>query len=573
MPSASRLSPRYMTNGSPRRKSSEISTACARPRGASCGTYVTSRPKREPSPTAARISACVSPTMIATSRMPASRIDSSAKNSTGLFATGTSCFAAVCVIGARRVPAPPARINPRTEPPSTWRRAYSARGEARVGLVHGVGLGVARRACLGIAPLAPPPSPALRARRRTVGLGERRRRGRSRPRPPRGLGRPRPAPAPARAPRARRRRPALPAAGRALTRRRRVFGRARSVCAGMFDASASASDSGSSPSSTRALSIRRPAVESWTTATASIAAPCGRSAWFAAITSSRALTWWSSPRALAIARSRSRACVEAAVATRNCTSREALASRHVQATRCDSEPAKPPSPSASSSTRAPCARSAAQVGAASIRRTTRSTVFGSGWREARSPSAASRSARCLHSAAQVAKNVMRVSSETFASVAVSRVRSVGRDAPGGGLGPQLLLVGRQHVGRDRLPVGDDRGAPALRVVGDRHEPVDLAHHRARGAAPALAAARRSRRDERAGPVDIRVEQAVQRHRAVRVRRRGIGEVDDDARPPCGGAGASRGRRAAGRRAGSRSARGACRSSRAGRSSPRRAAAR
>ena len=30
----------------------------------------------------------------------------------GLFAIGTSCLALVCVIGRRRVPAPPARIKP-----------------------------------------------------------------------------------------------------------------------------------------------------------------------------------------------------------------------------------------------------------------------------------------------------------------------------------------------------------------------------------------------------------------------------------------------------------------------------
>ena len=113
----------------------------------------------------------------------------------------------------------------------------------------------------------------------------------------------------------------------------------------------------------------------------------------------------------------------------------------------------------------------------------------SGCRDARSPSAARRSARCLHSAAQVAKNVMRVSSETFASVAVRRVQVGRRDAARGGLGPQLLLVGRQHVGRDRLPVGDDRRAAALGVVGHRHEPVDLAHDRAaRSCASAAGAA-------------------------------------------------------------------------------------
>ena len=57
MPSLIRLSPRYMTNGSPSMQRSEILTACASPSGASCSMYVTSSPKLEPSPTAARISA------------------------------------------------------------------------------------------------------------------------------------------------------------------------------------------------------------------------------------------------------------------------------------------------------------------------------------------------------------------------------------------------------------------------------------------------------------------------------------------------------------------------------------
>ncbi len=77
MPPCSRLSPRYMTNGSSPRNGSAVSTACARPDGASCSTYVICTPNREPSPTASRISPPVSGAMmIPTSSMPASAIAS-----------------------------------------------------------------------------------------------------------------------------------------------------------------------------------------------------------------------------------------------------------------------------------------------------------------------------------------------------------------------------------------------------------------------------------------------------------------------------------------------------------------
>ena len=70
-------------------------------------------PKREPSPVAARISSPVSgEMMMPISRMPAAAIASMPKNSTGLLATGTSCFADVYVMGRRRVPRPPERIRP-----------------------------------------------------------------------------------------------------------------------------------------------------------------------------------------------------------------------------------------------------------------------------------------------------------------------------------------------------------------------------------------------------------------------------------------------------------------------------
>ncbi len=76
IPSAMTLSPRYMTKGEPSRNFSEISTACARPRGASCGMYVIRAPKREPSPRAASISGRVSPTTTPISEIPAATIAS-----------------------------------------------------------------------------------------------------------------------------------------------------------------------------------------------------------------------------------------------------------------------------------------------------------------------------------------------------------------------------------------------------------------------------------------------------------------------------------------------------------------
>src|SRR6266508_169562 len=64
------------------------------------------------SPTAARTSGPVSPITMPISSIPASRIASITRKSTGLLATGTSCFALVYVIGRRRVPLPPLRTNP-----------------------------------------------------------------------------------------------------------------------------------------------------------------------------------------------------------------------------------------------------------------------------------------------------------------------------------------------------------------------------------------------------------------------------------------------------------------------------
>ena len=66
-----------MTNEDEPRKGSAVSTACARPLGASCSMYSMLSPKAEPSPAAARISPPVSgATMMPTSSMPASAIAS-----------------------------------------------------------------------------------------------------------------------------------------------------------------------------------------------------------------------------------------------------------------------------------------------------------------------------------------------------------------------------------------------------------------------------------------------------------------------------------------------------------------
>ena len=77
MPSRSRLSPRYMTNGESPMKGSAVSTAWASPSGSSCSMYSMEMPKAEPSPAVARISAPVSGAMMMPiSSMPAAAIAS-----------------------------------------------------------------------------------------------------------------------------------------------------------------------------------------------------------------------------------------------------------------------------------------------------------------------------------------------------------------------------------------------------------------------------------------------------------------------------------------------------------------
>ena len=77
MPSRSRLSPRYMTNGESPRNGSAVSSAWASPSGASCSMYSIETPNAAPSPAADWISAPVSGAMmIPTSSMPAAAIAS-----------------------------------------------------------------------------------------------------------------------------------------------------------------------------------------------------------------------------------------------------------------------------------------------------------------------------------------------------------------------------------------------------------------------------------------------------------------------------------------------------------------
>ena len=77
MPSRSRLSPRYITNGDSPRNGSAVSSAWASPSGSSCSMYSIAMPNADPSPAAARISAPVSGAMmIPTSSIPAAAIAS-----------------------------------------------------------------------------------------------------------------------------------------------------------------------------------------------------------------------------------------------------------------------------------------------------------------------------------------------------------------------------------------------------------------------------------------------------------------------------------------------------------------
>src|SRR4051812_38875560 len=65
--------------------------------------------------------------MIPISITPASTSASIPSQSTGLFATGTNCLAEVCVIGRRRVPAPPERMSPFRGSIGRWNPTYLRR--------------------------------------------------------------------------------------------------------------------------------------------------------------------------------------------------------------------------------------------------------------------------------------------------------------------------------------------------------------------------------------------------------------------------------------------------------------
>src|SRR3989304_5965453 len=114
------LSPKNITKRSSPRKSRLIFTACASPSGASCGMKAMLTPQRPPSPTAARISGPVSPVTMPMWVMPASRMASMTRKSTGLLATGISCLALVNVSGYRRVPLPPLRMRAFMRVPFGW---------------------------------------------------------------------------------------------------------------------------------------------------------------------------------------------------------------------------------------------------------------------------------------------------------------------------------------------------------------------------------------------------------------------------------------------------------------------
>ena len=132
--------------------------------------------------------------------------------------------------------------------------------------------------------------------------------------------------------------------------------------------------------------------------------------------------------------------------------------------------------------------------------------------------------------------------------------------------PGVLLLRRQVLDRDPPQLAlEDAPAPLL-VVGDRDDP-------ALDAQPAAAAAAHRADDDRAAAVDVAVEQLVQRDDRLVVGRRGVHEVDDDARLLAGVAARDAADPLLVDRASRRSARGACRPSRGASSSPRRAASR
>ena len=100
--------------------------------------------------------------------------------------------------------------------------------------------------------------------------------------------------------------------------------------------------------------------------------------------------------------------------------------------------------------------------------------------------------------------------------------SARRDAGAGERRPEMSLVGVEMLDRDPPELALEDREPPLVLGGDGQHP-------ALDANPAAAAAAHRPDDDRASSVDVAVEQRVQRDDRVVVLRRGIDEVDDEAR--------------------------------------------
>ena len=105
-----------------------------------------------------------------------------------------------------------------------------------------------------------------------------------------------------------------------------------------------------------------------------------------------------------------------------------------------------------------------------------------------------------------------------------------RHARAGERGPLDLLAPVEVLDGDPPQLALEDLDPPVLVRGDRQHAALDAH-----AAPAAAA--HGPDDDRAAAVDVAVEQRVQRDDRVVVLGARVDEVDDDARPPCPGAGA------------------------------------
>jgi len=111
-PCLRRLSPRYMTKGSPLRYSSEIFTAWASPFGSGWSIYVMFTPWFDPSPKVSTTPSLTGPRIMQMSLIPAFLRCSNPCWSMGLLAMGSMCLLPVNVRGLSLVPCPPARRRP-----------------------------------------------------------------------------------------------------------------------------------------------------------------------------------------------------------------------------------------------------------------------------------------------------------------------------------------------------------------------------------------------------------------------------------------------------------------------------